>query len=454
MYTFFNQLSLRNTLTTSFILFISLLQAQQFWLTTYEFPGGPKTAIALKGDSTIFVATATGIIRSYNQAYHFDTCLTNPNIFLLYITHNQNILAGGTGKIYRSTNNGQTWDSAALNNNYGVTKILQLPNGHLFATTQALDGTITGGGIYYSDNDGQTWVQRNNGLGNYLYMDGLTTDKNNRLYVTSADEYSTGDAGLFYSDNEGQQWNHVPILFDGKNAVTDNLGVTVTRGLSVAPNDSLYFSFEGVATNTGVQVNLRKHIDDVTTGNKWQQYMVSNTNMFWMDKVLGNLFFARNGDWYSSNANTMNTGGTFFRKANSTNWQRHDEGLGLDIYLRRNWHQYVETPTGRIFMIQNLDERIYVTDTSRYTPTGLPGIQTPIEVTVYPNPVSAGSKINITCTDGRNKTATLIDVTGSTIATYNIEETSSTIPASDKSGIYFLQIVTNKGVASKRLIVH
>ncbi len=449
----FHYVVTRNILTASLVVLVSWLHAQQFWLTTYEFPGGAKTAIALKGDSTLFVATAAGITRSYDQAYKFDTCFTNPNIFALYITANQNILAGGVGKIYRSTNNGQTWDSAMLNNSFGVIKILQLPNGHLFAITAALSGNFTGGGIYYSDNDGQTWVQRNNGLGNYLYLDGLTSDNNNRVYVTAADEYSTGNAGLFYSDNEGQLWNHVPIVFDGQNAVNDNLQVTVTRGLTVAPNDTLYFSFEGVADNTAVQVNLCKHINDVTGSAKWVQNKISNSNMFWMDKVLGNIHTAHNGDWYSSNANTISTGGTFFRKANTPNWQRHDEGLGLDIYQRRNWHQYVETSAGRIFMIQNLDERIYVTDTSRYTPTGLHDIQTPIEATVYPNPVSAGNKINITTTVGTNETALLIDITGRAIATYNMAETGPTISTPDKSGVYILQVVTNKGVSSKRLIV-
>ena len=44
---------------------------QQFWLTTYEFPGGTKTSLARSGDSTLFVGTAAGVIRSFNQGYKF-----------------------------------------------------------------------------------------------------------------------------------------------------------------------------------------------------------------------------------------------------------------------------------------------------------------------------------------------------------------------------------------------
>ena len=445
--------NLRYVFTGTLLLLYSLLQAQQFWLTTYEFPGGPKTAIALKGDSTLFVATVAGIIRSYNQANKFDTCFTNPEILSLLVTANQSILAGGMGKIYRSTNNGQTWDSAVLNNNYGITQILQLPNGHVFAISAAIDLTFNGGGVYYSDNDGATWVQRNTGLGNYLFMDGLAADKNGRLYVTAADELSTGNAGLFYSDNEGQQWNHIDITFDGKNSVTDALQVTRTRGLTATPNDSLYFSFEGIADNTGVQVNLRKHLNDITTGSKWDQHQVSNTNLFWMDKVLGNIHIAQNGDWYSSNANTMSTGGTFFRKSNTYKWYRHDEGLGLDIYQRRNWQQFAETSTGRIFMIQNLDERIYVTDTSRYTPTAIPDVTTPLQATVYPNPVNTSGYITITTDENIAGTVMLLDITGRAVATYSIEGNNITVHVPDKTGIYFLQLLTGKGITTQRLVV-
>ena len=280
-------------------------------------------------------------------------------------------------------------------------------------------------------------------------MDGLTADKNGRLYVTAADELSTGNAGLFYSDNDGQQWNHVDITFDGKNSVTDALQVTRTRGLTAAPNDSLYFSFEGIADNTGVQVNLRKHLNDITTGSKWDQYQVSNTNMFWMDKVLGNIHIAQNGDWYSSNANTLSTGGTFFRKANTTNWNRHDEGLGLDIYQRRNWHQFAVISTGRY-----LDERIYVTDTSRYTPTAIPDIRTPVEAIVYPNPVNASGYITITTDENITRTTMLLDITGRVVATYRMEGNNITIHGPDKSGIYILQLLTNKGIATQRLVVY
>jgi hypothetical protein len=341
-----------------------------------------------------------------------------------------------------------------LNNNYGIMRMLQLPNGHLFAISAALDLTFNGGGVYYSDNDGATWVQRNAGLGSYLFMDGLAADKNNRLYVTSADEYSTGNAGLFYSDNEGQQWNHVDITFDGKNSVTDALQVTRTWGLTATPNDSLYFSFEGIADNTSVRLNLRKHLNDITGNSKWQQDIISNTNMFWMDKVLGNIHVAKNGDWYSSHANTQSTGGTFFRKGNTYKWNRHDEGLGLDIYQQRNWHQFAETSTGRIFMIQYLDERIYVTDTSRYTPTALPDEQLPAEATVYPNPVGAGNTVYVQFANNTHRLLTLSDVTGRVITRTSCAVNEYTLIAPEEKGLYLLTVNTGHSNSTKRIIVY
>ncbi|HLP52637.1 MAG TPA: T9SS type A sorting domain-containing protein [Chitinophagales bacterium] len=445
---------LPSTLLLLAFLLSNASHAQQFWLTTPEFQGGPKTAIALKGDSTIFVATASGIIRSYNQAYKFDTCFTNPNIFSLLITANQHLLAGGVGKIYRSTDNGHTWDSAVLNNNFGIMKMLQLPNGHLFATSGALDATYTGAGVYYSDDDGVSWAQRNTGLGNLLFADGLAADKNNRLYVTTADELSTGNAGLFYSDNEGQQWNHVDISFNGQNAIEDELQVTFTCGLSVAPNDSIYHSFEGVANNTGVRLNLRKHIADVSNNSKWDQYLVNNTNMFWMDRALGDIHFAQNGDWYSSHANTINLGGTYFRKNNTTTWHRHDEGLGLDVYLQRNWQRHVETSNGKIFMVQNLDERIYVTDTSRYTPTAINETNNKPVVTIYPNPQAAGASVAVAFDNEEQKQLTLLDITGKLMFSTKTRDKYYSLKTPDAEGLYILHIQQRNRQQALKLVVY
>ncbi|MFN8298542.1 MAG: T9SS type A sorting domain-containing protein [Chitinophagales bacterium] len=428
------------------------LPAQQFWLTTHEFPGGPKTAISLQGDSVVFTSTASGIMRSLNQAYTFDTVLTNPAITALHFS-NQYLYAGTQGKIYRTNNLGQSWDSVMLNTNNPITKFIQLPNGHIIAGSGNVDlPGYVGDGIFISSDEGTTWQQRNNGFGSYTACFGLTADKNSRIYAAMADDFSTGDAGLFYSDNEGQQWQHVNIYFDGQNAVNDTLQVTQPTGLAVSPDDSLYFSFEGAAFNTSVRLNLVKHINDIADTSNWQRYQIKNTATWWNDAPLTSVHFAKNGDRYSSYASSMNTGGTFFSKAGTNNWERHAEGLGLDLFSNRGAQQFVETSEGKILMIALLDERIYKTDTSSSTQVGLP-IETNPHYTVYPNPVKHLDYFTIQTQSQTPSEVTLYNENGQLLwQTQTIG--ANTLPAPPTAGIYLLLVKQSGRTSALKLVVY
>ncbi|HLP22018.1 MAG TPA: T9SS type A sorting domain-containing protein, partial [Chitinophagales bacterium] len=200
--------------------------------------------------------------------------------------------------------------------------------------------------------------------------------------------------------------------------------------------------------------NLRKHIADVSSNSKWDQYLVNNTNMFWMDRALGDIHFAQNGDWYSSHANTINIGGTYFRKNNTTNWHRHDEGLGLDIYQQRNWQRHVETSTGKIFMIQNLDERIYVTDTSRYTPTAINEIKDKPVISVYPNPSEAGTQKTLLLDNEEETQIALVDLTGKLIFSTTVKDNYYIFKTPDVKGMYILHIQQENTLQSIKLVVY
>lgn len=363
--------------------------AQKFWLTTYEFPGGPKTSIALAGDSTLYASTPAGIIRSFNQGFKFDTVLKATNINSLLTVGSSSVFAGGWGKIYSSNDSGTSWDTIPLNANYPVQQIIRKQNGNLFAITGLIDTSgLMGAGVYFSDNNRKSWTQRNSGLGGFLCANAITCDKNGRLYLAVADELATGAAGLFYSDNDGQQWHHVDIVIDGQMVIADSIQVVKTTCLTVTPQDSLYISFEGVAVNTLVKLTLSKSINDIPSDSKWDKIKMGNSSNWWLDRPIGPVHFAQNGDRYSSFEGSMKVGGTLFSK-NGYGWSRHDEGLGLDITGARNFQQFVETSAGIIFMIQYADERIYVTDTSSTIPNDVDNIDKPGAFAgIYPIPAT------------------------------------------------------------------
>ncbi len=429
---------------------------QQFWLTTYEFPGGTKTSLARSGDSTLFVGTAAGIIRSFNQGYKFDTVLTRDNVFTLFVSSASTLYAGSAGKIYRSLNLGNTWDSTTLNLNFPVIKIMEKANGHLFAITGLSDNNgFTGAGVYFSDNGGNSWAQRNTGLGAYLCCDEITADKNGRLYVAVGDELATGNAGLFYSDNEGLLWNHVDITFDGKNAVADNLQLVKTTGLSVSPDDSLFISFEGIAVNTLVNLNLYKSIADVTGNSKWENLQLRTGPSWWNDAQLNTIHFAHNGDRYSSRKGTINTGGTYFCKNGTYNWHRHTEGLGLDMDGNFNYQLFTETSAGKVFMVQLLGELINVTDTSRYMPTSInEHIEDGGDINVYPNPATANATVIISFqNDDSERLVTLFDVAGRQISQLQTREKKLTLDTPLTKGIYVLQIIEGRKRSMRKIVV-
>lgn len=435
-----------------FLTAVTILPAQQFWLTTHEFPGGPKTAIALQGDSIVFTSSPAGVMRSLHQAYTFDTVLTNPTITALYV-NNQYLYAGTVGKIYRTSNLGQSWDSVMLNTSNPITKFIQLSNGHLVAGSGNIDlAGYVGDGIFISTDDGATWQQRNTGFGISTACYGLAADKNDRIYAAIASDFSNGNAGLFYSDNEGQQWQQVNIYFDGQNAVNDTLQVSIPTGLAVSPDDSLYFSFEGAAINTSVRLNLVKHINDVTATSHWQRYQIKNTGTWWNDAPLTPVYFTKNGDRFSSYASTMNTGGTYFSKAGTNNWERHVEGLGLDMFGNRGEQQFVETSDGKILMIALLDERIYRLDTNSSTQVGLPMELNPA-YTIYPNPVKHLDYFTLQTQSLTPGEITLYNISGQliwqTLATEN-----TTLPAPATEGLYLLQVKQHDKSSVIKLVVY
>lgn len=437
-----------------FIFLLNYASAQQFWLTTYEFPGGPKTCLTRYGDSTLFVGTASGIMRSYNQGFKFDTALTNPGIVSLLATNNQILLAGTRGKIYRSTNWGNTWDSIMLNQNFPVIKFIEKSNGHLFAITGLTDlNGYTGAGVYFSDNNGITWTQRNNGLGGYLCCDEITADKNGRLYVAVADEFNTGNAGLFYSDNEGLQWNHVDITIDGRSAINDSIQLTKTSGLAVSPADSLFISFEGVANNVAVNLNICKSIADITANNKWSVLNVRNNATWWNDGQMNTIHFAKNGDRYSSVEGSINVGATLYSKSGTNTWNKQTEGLGLALGGVRNYQVFTETSDGKIFMVQLLGELINVTDTSHYTPTGLPENENGTAFKVYPNPVSANTEMTIEFEHAKPRIIQVQDFSGCLIKQGTTENTTYQFSAPLAKGIYFLVIQESNRQVVKKLTI-
>ena len=438
-----------------FFIFPFLVSSQRFWHTTTDFPNGPKTAIAFAGDFCLFVGFETGILRSFDQGQKFEVTLNTFSIFTLHASASGQVYAGGSGKIYRTTNLGDSWDSIPLNSVYPVTQIIENQQGELFAITGVLNAEngYVGDGVYFSDNEGLTWTQRNNGLGIYKSCERIAVDKNDRLYLAQADEFVSGNGGLFISDNKGMLWEHIAVSYDGKNVVPNQVNIANTTGLSVSPDDSVCFSFYGTAINALVRLNARKSIHDIRNTAFWDLFKISNANSWWLDKAMNNIHYAMNGDRYSSHTNSISQGGTYFSPKNSSSWSFINYGLGIDVNGNRNTQYFSETTTGKVFMIQTLDEQVYWADTSLVSSVSPP--EYPIEgILIHPNLVNKGEKMIVHLTEESADTKiSVYTIYGNLIFSVSGIKQEMELKAPLYSGIYFLVSENINSKKTKRFLV-
>lgn len=440
--------NIKKTILVLFLLWPVSSFSQQFWNLTNEFWGGPKTGISLVNDTILFVGTTTGVLKSADEGNHFEQVLSASSVHTVFASSSGTVWAGGTGKVYFSEDLGTSWDSVSINSVHPVKQIIENNYGALFAITGDFND---GDGVFCSENNGKTWESRNNGLGFLKGCDKIATDKNGRLYLAISDEGSTGSGGLFISETSGLFWEKITIRMDSFSAPVK---ITKTTGMSVLPNDSLYLSFYGVAPNFLVQLNLCININDIKTDNLWKALHVENNTSWWTDKPLNNIHFSKKGDWYSSYTQLPHIGATYFSVNHGSLWNRIDYGLGASEDGWRRSQHFAEKSSGRIFMIQYLDERIYTTDQSLVTSAKYPEKNNDL-IHVFPNPVKAGEKITVQV---RNFTGivetSLYDLAGRELLLHSRSGKLNELTVPQKPGIYIIAAKYQDAIKTEKILVY
>lgn len=107
-------------------------------------------------------------------------------------TENALIVSAGNGGIYKSTNNGETWELqvSGLPLNEGVQDLIA-SNGSLYAS-------LSRNGIYLSTDEAQNWIPINNGISSLTFYNFMVLDS--EIYAGNA------NGGIYYSDNKGATW--------------------------------------------------------------------------------------------------------------------------------------------------------------------------------------------------------------------------------------------------------
>lgn len=154
-------------------------------------------SVVRKGNSLFAATNFNGVYRSDNNGATWDI-VGLPNMEIRSIALSGSILYAGAldfqgdkGSLYRSIDNGNTWIRSDTGLTSTFSKILVLGDNELFV------GTL-GGGVYISKDSARTWEQRSNGLLN-LGVNALIWNKKVLMAGTDA-------GGAFISRDSGKTW--------------------------------------------------------------------------------------------------------------------------------------------------------------------------------------------------------------------------------------------------------
>ncbi len=193
------------------------------------------------------------------------------------------------GGIYRSTDNGNTW--LEVNEGIGSFYIFDIVVGSsVYAATN--------GGIYRSDDNGNTWQLKNNGLAGGSWW-ALVIDQSGGIFAGNL------GAGVYYSTDNGENWS----------GGIGNLADGIIKDLAINNAGELFASGNG---------GVHRSTDN---GASWTQIV---NGLGWMD--VWSLSFFQNGSNENIIAGTSG-GGVFISQNNGDLWQEFNNGLSnLKVY--------------------------------------------------------------------------------------------------------------------------
>lgn len=267
--------------TLIFISITNIINAQ--WQSTNGPPGGSVTCFALK-DSIIFAR-------------------------------------GGSGGLYMSNNNGDSWNIVSGFPYYGI-KALAIDGANIYA------GTIHG--VYLSTDIGTSWSQVNNGL----------TDTNiTSLAINGVNIFAgTYSNGIFLSANNCASW--LPVNTGLTNPYIKTL---IVNGLNIYAGTSWWNGGVFLSTDTGSHWTL---LNNGLPAEDIRAIAINGTNIFAGYLARGVYISTNNGaNWVQANNGLSDTtirsfavkgstifagtviDGVFLSNDNGANWSLHSEGF-------------------------------------------------------------------------------------------------------------------------------
>ena len=265
------------------------LFAQDFWIKPNDSFNEGVTSFVVNSNDDVFAGTGQGVFRSSDNGNNW--ILINDGLTIsgigsvgvsnLGINSRGDIFAGTYYGAFRLLNNSDTWTrTTLLSSNPPYFAINN--EGYIFAGSWE-------GGVYRSIDNGDTWVEINNGLTNFD-ISSIAVDSSGNVFVGT-------QSGVFRSTNNGDNW------------FATGLSAYKIRSFAVNSQGIIY-----VGTDTGGLF----YSDD--NGNNWVQ---TGLSVYYLVSLAINL----NDDIYVGSLNS----GVFFSTDAAAEWSQINTGLNIGL---------------------------------------------------------------------------------------------------------------------------
>lgn len=320
------------TLALAFLIITANSKADDYWEMLRGPFGGNVQNIGVDTKNSMYAATFNGMYKSFDKGYSWfisNNGITTNDIYAVIGDKDGNMFAGTYDHgIFKSTDFGQNW---ALSYNAGglltITSFEIGNNGELFAIgplgayksadagsswskieddeietnkfTSIIsdsDGNLYAStmyyGIYFSDDNGSSWTQKNEGLeGDALNILSLAIDENDNIYAGSK------GIGVYKTTDKGETWTVVNNGFDM------SFGIEAYE-IEINNNGDIY-----TRTNNGIYWSKADDafwflIHDDFHGNKINDIAFNNENKVFLSADRAGVYFSagREENWVNANA--------------------------------------------------------------------------------------------------------------------------------------------------------